>query len=97
MEWEEIFGERVPCGAVRAIEDMFDHPQVLAGDMVRTFEHPVVGRYRGFAKPVVFSSTPLPEPFAAPAFGQHSTEVLERSGYGAEEIEALRKDGALLG
>ena len=25
-EWEELFGERVPCAAVRPIEDMFDHP-----------------------------------------------------------------------
>jgi crotonobetainyl-CoA:carnitine CoA-transferase CaiB-like acyl-CoA transferase len=23
LEWEEIFGERVPCAAVRPIEDMF--------------------------------------------------------------------------
>jgi formyl-CoA transferase len=23
LEWEEIFGERVPCSAVRPIEDMF--------------------------------------------------------------------------
>ena len=26
-EWEELFGERVPCAAVRPIEDMFDHPR----------------------------------------------------------------------
>jgi hypothetical protein len=30
------FGERVPCAAVRPIEDMFDHPQVLAEDLVAT-------------------------------------------------------------
>jgi crotonobetainyl-CoA:carnitine CoA-transferase CaiB-like acyl-CoA transferase len=29
LEWEEMFGERVPCAAVRPIEDMFNHPQVL--------------------------------------------------------------------
>ena len=34
LEWEELFGERVPCAAVRPIEDMFDHPQVLAEDLV---------------------------------------------------------------
>src|SRR5262249_52850017 len=32
LQWEELFGERVPCAAVRPIEDMFDHPQVLAED-----------------------------------------------------------------
>ena len=30
LEWETLFGEQVPCAAVRPIEDMFDHPQVLA-------------------------------------------------------------------
>ena len=44
LEWEEIFGERVPCAAVRPIEDMFDHPQVLAEELVTTLDHPVVGR-----------------------------------------------------
>jgi formyl-CoA transferase len=46
LECEEIFGERVPCSAVRPIEDMFDHPQVLAEDPVATLDHPIVGRYR---------------------------------------------------
>ncbi len=95
LEWEEIFGERVPCGAVRSIEDMFDYPQVLAGEMVAPFEHPVVGRYRGLARPIKFAATPGPQPFAAPAFGQDTTLVLERLGYSAEEIEQLRQDGAI--
>ncbi|TMJ56771.1 MAG: CoA transferase, partial [Alphaproteobacteria bacterium] len=38
LEWEEIFGERVPCAAVRPIEDMFDHPQVLAEELVTTLD-----------------------------------------------------------
>ncbi len=76
LEWEEIFGERVPCCAVRPIEDMFDHPQVLAEDLVGTFEHPVAGRYRGFTRPARFSVSPGPAPFAAPALGEHTAAVL---------------------
>lgn len=91
VEWEELFGERVPCGAVRPIEDMFDHPQVLAEGLVATFEHPTVGRYRGMARPLKFSESSGPEPFAAPALGQHTAEVLVRYGYSAEELEQLRK------
>ena len=30
LEWEALFGERVPCAAARAVEDMFDHPQVAS-------------------------------------------------------------------
>ncbi|WP_404994369.1 CaiB/BaiF CoA transferase family protein [Cupriavidus pauculus] len=75
LEWEALFGEEVPCAAARSVEDMFDFPQVTAEAMVATFEHPVVGRYRGFTRAVKFGRTPGPEPFAAPALDQHGDQV----------------------
>ena len=72
LEWEALFGDDVPCAAARTIEDMFDHPQVLAEDMVTLFEHPVAGRYRGFKNPIKFGRTPGPAPFTAPTLGQHA-------------------------
>jgi len=78
MEWEEIFGEEVPCSAIRQIEDMFDFPQVLAEDMIATYEHPVVGQYRGFKHPIKFSRTPSSEPFAAPTLGQHNALLIKK-------------------
>src|SRR5215472_9419303 len=94
-EWEQLFGERVPCASVRPIEDMFDHPQVLAEDLVATLDHPQVGRYRTMTKPIAFADTPGPAPTAAPLHGQHSDEVLARFGFGAVEIAALREKGAV--
>ena len=94
-EWEEIFGERVPCAAVRRIEDMFDHPQVLAEELVTTLDHPVVGHYRTMTKPIKLSDTPGPEPSAAPIFAQHTDEVLTGYGYSADEIVALRERGVV--
>ena len=76
LEWEELFGEEVPCAAARTVEDMFDNPQVLAEDMVASFAHPTLGSYRGFTRPVQFGRTPGPEPFAAPTLGQHTGAVL---------------------
>lgn len=93
LEWEEIFGERVPCAAVRQIEDMFDHPQVLAEELVTTLDHPTVGRYRTMTKPIKFSDTPGPAPTASPSFGQHSDEVLSGYGYSDAEITSLRERG----
>jgi crotonobetainyl-CoA:carnitine CoA-transferase CaiB-like acyl-CoA transferase len=93
LEWEEIFGERVPCAAVRTIEDMFDHPQILAEDLVTTLDHPVVGRYRTMTKPIKFSDTPGPPTVASPTFGQHSDEVLAAHGYSDAQIAALRERG----
>lgn len=94
-EWEELFGERVPCAAVRPIEDMFDHPQVLAEELVGTLDHPVVGRYRTMTKPIKFADTPGPAPTASPSFGQHSDEILGGYGYSADEIAALRRRGVV--
>ena len=94
-EWEEIFGERVPCAAVRPIEDMFDHPQVIADDLVTTLDHPVVGRYRTMTKPIQFADTPGRAPAAAPLLGQHSDEILAAYGYSAADMAALRERGII--
>ena len=96
LEWEAWFGEEVPCAAARSIEDMFDFPQVQAEGMVADYEHPVVGHYRGFKQPIKYGRTPGPEPFAAPAFGQHSDQVLLDCGLTPEQIAALRAKGAVL-
>ena len=95
LEWEQIFGQRVPCAAIRPIEDMFEHPQVLAEGLVAEGEHPTLGRYRGLSKPIKFAATPGPAPTGAPGLGQHTEEVLRRTGYSEEEIERLRGLGAI--
>jgi len=95
LEWEELFGERVPCAAVRPIEDMFDHAQVLSENLVTAIDHPTLGRYRAMTKPIAFADTPGPAPTAAPLHGQHSDEVLRRFGFAPPEIAALRDKGVL--
>jgi crotonobetainyl-CoA:carnitine CoA-transferase CaiB-like acyl-CoA transferase len=96
LEWEALFGDAVPCAAARSIEDMFDDPQVLAEDMVATYEYPGVGRYRGFRQPIRFGDTTAATPLAAPAFGQHSDAVLHDAGWSDDEIAALRAKRAVL-
>jgi crotonobetainyl-CoA:carnitine CoA-transferase CaiB-like acyl-CoA transferase len=76
LEWEELLGDQVPCAVARRIEDMFDHPQVSAENMVATVQHPVLGSYRGVSRPIKFGRTPGPEPFAAPSLGQDSDAVI---------------------
>ncbi len=97
LEWEQHFGERVPCAAVREVEDMFGHEQVEADAMIDTFEHPLVGRYRGLASAYKFGEATAASRArcAAPTFGQDSDAVLARHGYSAEEIAALRATGAV--
>lgn len=72
LEWEQLFGDAVPCSAARPIEEMFDHPQVVAESIVAAIPHPVLGHYRGVTRSIKFSRTPGPVPFAAPLLGQHN-------------------------
>ena len=95
LEWEAHFGERVPCAAVRAVEDLFDHPQVEAEGLIETYEHPRAGRFRGFREPVRFGDGPAPSVRAAPTFGQHTREVLAEAGYTPDEVSALLACGAV--
>jgi crotonobetainyl-CoA:carnitine CoA-transferase CaiB-like acyl-CoA transferase len=96
LEWEAFFGTDVPCAAARSVEDMFDHPQVLAEDIVSTFEYPGVGKYRGIKDPIRFGSAPGTVPLGAPAFGQHSEAILHDFGWSSAEIQALQRGGAVL-
>jgi len=95
QEWETLFGDRVPCAAVRPIEDMFDHPQVLAEGLVAHFKHPLVSGYRAFGSPVRMDLTPAPVPYSAPSFGQHSEAVLQGYGYSREEVARLMESGVI--
>jgi crotonobetainyl-CoA:carnitine CoA-transferase CaiB-like acyl-CoA transferase/citrate lyase beta subunit len=94
-EWEQVFGSDVPCAAARQLEEMFDHPQVLAEGMMATMHHPAVGNYQGFTEVVRFGNAPAPAPFAAPALGQHSDQILAANGYSPEEISRLRALGVI--
>ncbi len=93
--WDELMKGRVPAAMVRPIEDMFDHPQARAEDLVTTVEHATVGRYRTMTKPIRFAETPGPAPVAAPTLGQHTDAVLDELGLSAAEIAQLRSSGAI--
>ncbi|QNQ10855.1 CoA transferase [Sphingomonas alpina] len=76
VEWERLLEDAVPCSIVRPVEDMFDHPQVAAEEMITTISHPTLGSYRGVTRPIRFGRTVGPEPFAAPTLDQ-DTEALK--------------------
>ena len=88
-EWEALLADHVPCAAARKVEDMFDHPQVLAETIMTRIEHPVVGRYRGVAEPICFGRTPGPAPFAAPVLGQDTDAVLASATRDSAPLQPL--------
>jgi len=95
LEWEALFGDAVPCAAARKVEDMFEHPQVLAEAIIGPIEHARIGRYHGVTRPFTFSRTPGPEPFAAPTLGQDTDAVLAQGGVPDDELRALHAQGVV--
>lgn len=94
LEWEQSMLGKVPCIAVRSIEDMFDHPQLLAEGLVVEHEHPRVGKYRSMGKAIKMGVGDRPTT-RAPLLGEHTDEVLAGFGFRGEEITALRANGTV--
>ncbi len=93
LEWEQLFGSNVPCAAVRTIEDMFEHPQVLAQELVATHDHPEVGRYRSMTGPVRMYGGADDQPDRrAPMLGEHTDEILREHGFDDAAIARLRAE-----
>jgi crotonobetainyl-CoA:carnitine CoA-transferase CaiB-like acyl-CoA transferase len=94
-EWVEHFrGIGIMSELVQDYAQLAADPQVVANDMIKSYEHPKYGVLRlpaggvelGRARPVVE---------AAPEFGQHTEEVLLEFAFSTAEIEALAQQGVI--
>ena len=91
---ERFERERVAFAMVLSAAEMVDDPHAIAIGMFEEFDHPVVGRARLPRHPTQFHATPASLGFGAPALGQHTDDVLEELGLGAQ-IERLRAAGVV--
>ena len=95
-EWlERLDAEQVPCGPILSRRGVIEHPQIAANELIVEGEHPHVGRIRQTRPAARFSETPAEIRRPAPALGEHTDELLSEAGYAADEIAALRQEGAL--
>jgi crotonobetainyl-CoA:carnitine CoA-transferase CaiB-like acyl-CoA transferase len=88
----------VGCGPINNLEQVFNHKQVIAREMVHTMRHSVNGGTpaRLLANPIKMSATPVTYRHAPPLLGEHTAEVLsDILGLGASEIEELCDLGVL--
>jgi formyl-CoA transferase len=72
--WETLLADAVPCSVVRSVEDMFDHPQVVAEALMATIPHKGLGSYQGITRPIKYSRTPGPDPFGAPTLDEDGAD-----------------------
>jgi formyl-CoA transferase/CoA:oxalate CoA-transferase len=96
-DWEALLLEHgIPVGAINAIDQVVDHPQVKARDMIVATDHPVAGQVRLVGVPVKLSQTPGSVREPAPLLGQHTDEILRAYlRMSAAEIAVLRQAGVI--
>ena len=96
-EWLAALEEAgVPAGPVMTVQQMTEHEQVRARQMVVETEHPVAGPTKALGLPVKFSATPGAVHRAAPLYGEHTEQVLREAGFSDEKIERMLASGAAL-
>ncbi len=85
----------VPCAPVLHRKDVIHHPQVLAADMIREYDHPFAGPIRQTRTAARFEGTEPEYRNGAPLLGEHTDEVLAEVGLSAGEIAVLRESKAI--
>ena len=90
---EKLDAVGIPGGPVYGYDEILRDPHIAARHMVVDIEHPKIGPMKTLGLPIKSTGelTAIRKP--APWLGQHSDEVLRSIGYGADEIDALHRDG----
>jgi crotonobetainyl-CoA:carnitine CoA-transferase CaiB-like acyl-CoA transferase len=87
--------EGVPCAPVLSREDVLQHPQITANDLLSEYDHPVAGRIRQPRPAALFDQTPAAIRRHAPALGEHNAELLEELGYNEQRRQQLIDAGVI--
>jgi len=94
--WMDLFNRNgIPSGPILSMEEMFQHPQIAARQMMLTLPHPVHGEIKTTGLGVKLSATPgrISRP---PLAGEHTDEILAEYGFTAGELRKLREAKAIL-
>jgi len=95
QHWMDLFNEAgIPSGPILTIEEMFQHPQSAAREMLVKMAHPALGEFKTTGLGVKLSDTPgrITRP---PLVGEHTDEVLLTNGFTHEEVAHLREVRAI--
>jgi crotonobetainyl-CoA:carnitine CoA-transferase CaiB-like acyl-CoA transferase len=83
--------EGIPAGPILTVEEILNHPQTAAREMLLKLAHPTLKEMFTTGLAVKLADTPgkITRP---PLVGEHTDEVLRAHGYTAEETAKLRAD-----
>ena len=94
----ELEANKIGCGPINTLDQVFEDPHVKAREMVVNVPHPLAGPDGAqlIASPLKLSGTPVAYRHHPPLLGQHTDEVLrDVLGYDDDRIATLRDDGAI--
>ena len=92
----ELEANKIGCGPINTLDQVFDDPHVKAREMVVSVPHPLAGPDGAqlIASPLRLSETPVEYRHHPPLLGQHTDEVLrDVLGYDTDKIDDLRESG----
>lgn len=92
-EWLQLLRQtraEIVCTPVNNIMDLASDPQVLAGEYIIDFNHPVLGTLSVPGNPLQYTGIPRVPRTPCAEFGQHTEEILLELGYNWQEIETMR-------
>ncbi|MCU9601198.1 CaiB/BaiF CoA transferase family protein [Pallidibacillus thermolactis] len=99
MESKEIFEKMdkagVPCGPIHTVDQIINHPQVKAREMMIEIEHPKIKDLKVPGFPVKFSETPAKVRYYPPLLGEHTVEILTELGYSQKAIQKFKDEGVV--
>ena len=93
---ENLEKNKIGCGPINNLSEVFSDPQVLARDMILEMDHPATGGKPAklIASPLKLSGTPVSYRRSPPILGQHTEEVLKESlSLSESEIADLKSNG----
>jgi crotonobetainyl-CoA:carnitine CoA-transferase CaiB-like acyl-CoA transferase len=97
-EWQEFATHNDCClEQVLALDEALESDLVKAREMLIELDQPGAGPIKQLGIPIKLSRTPGAADAPGPALGEHTDEVLQSLGYSTEEIEALKREGAVAG
>ncbi|MFC2040883.1 CaiB/BaiF CoA transferase family protein [Chloroflexota bacterium] len=95
-EWRVRLNEAgLPWSPVQSLPEVAADPQARANDFFVSFDVPSHGHIESVANPIKLSKSPENVRMPAPAFNQHTEEILLEYGYTWEDITQFKEQGII--
>ena len=96
-EWAKLINPTgVSVMANRFVEDFRDDPDIRKAGLIVTRDHPGYGKADHLGSVAKLSETPMRVGRPTPLLGAETEDILSEAGYTGDQIEALKRSGAVV-